>query len=85
VPVLPFTAINYVAGMSSVRFRDFVIGTAVGIVPGALAYAAVGAFGLGLGRWPLAISAVALVAAGVAGAVWSRRWEARQGRLVVGR
>jgi uncharacterized membrane protein YdjX (TVP38/TMEM64 family) len=62
VPVLPFTAINYVAGMSSVRFRDFVIGTAVGIVPGALAYAAVGAFGLGLGRWPLAISAVALVA-----------------------
>lgn len=45
VPVLPYTALNYAAGLLGVRRRDYVIGTAAGILPGALAYAAVGASG----------------------------------------
>lgn len=45
VPVLPFTALNYAMGLLGVRGRDYAMGTAVGIVPGALAYAAVGASG----------------------------------------
>lgn len=42
-PVLPFTIVNYGAGVSAVSRRDFVLGTAVGIVPGTVAYVAVGA------------------------------------------
>ncbi len=42
-PVVPFTVINYGAGVSPVSRRDFVVGTAVGIVPGTVAYVAVGA------------------------------------------
>lgn len=38
VPVAPFTVVNLVAGASKVRFRDFVIGTAIGLAPGALAF-----------------------------------------------
>lgn len=42
-PVVPFTVINYGAGVSPVSRRDFVVGTAVGIIPGTVAYVAVGA------------------------------------------
>ena len=45
LPLFPFTPTNYAAGLLGVRPRDYVLGTAVGIVPGALAYAAVGASG----------------------------------------
>ncbi len=45
VPLFPFTPINYAAGLLGIRGRDYVLGTAVGIVPGALAYASVGASG----------------------------------------
>jgi phospholipase D1/2 len=36
VPVAPFTVVNLVAGASHIRFRDFMIGTAVGMLPGLL-------------------------------------------------
>jgi uncharacterized membrane protein YdjX (TVP38/TMEM64 family) len=42
-PVLPFTVVNYAAGVSAVSRRDFLVGTAVGIVPGTVGYAALGA------------------------------------------
>jgi uncharacterized membrane protein YdjX (TVP38/TMEM64 family) len=42
-PVLPFTIVNYGAGVSAVSLRDFLLGTAVGIVPGTVGYAAIGA------------------------------------------
>ena len=42
-PVLPFTFVNYGAGVSAVSLRDFVLGTAVGVLPGTVGYAALGA------------------------------------------
>ncbi len=45
VPVLPFTAVNYGSGLSSVAFADYLAGTAVGIVPGTVAYVALGTYG----------------------------------------
>lgn len=42
IPVIPFNALNYAAGITGVRRRDYVIGTGVGIIPGAFAYAALG-------------------------------------------
>lgn len=34
VPVAPFSVVNVVAGAARVRFRDFMLGTALGMVPG---------------------------------------------------
>ncbi|MBA3745950.1 MAG: TVP38/TMEM64 family protein [Solirubrobacterales bacterium] len=42
LPVIPFNALNYAFGLSSVRRRDHAIGTAVGIVPGSVAFVALG-------------------------------------------
>ncbi len=79
IPVIPFTLINYGAGLTSVRRRDYAIGTAVGILPGSAAYVALGAFGweLGPGFW-IALAAIGVLVIGglVAGAVARRRREA---------
>ena len=34
LPVAPFTVVNVIAGASHIRFRDFVIGTLLGMLPG---------------------------------------------------
>lgn len=41
-PLVPFSALNYAAGFSSVRTRAYVIATTLGIVPGSFAYASLG-------------------------------------------
>lgn len=42
-PVLPFTILNYGAGVSSMAWRPYLLGTAVGVLPGSVGYAALGA------------------------------------------
>lgn len=42
VPVFPFFVINAVAGLSKVSLRVFTIGTFIGIIPGAMAFAWLG-------------------------------------------
>jgi uncharacterized membrane protein YdjX (TVP38/TMEM64 family) len=34
VPILPFTLVNLVAGASHLRFRDYALGTMIGMTPG---------------------------------------------------
>lgn len=75
VPLVPFIAINYASGLSAVRFRHYVLGSAIGMVPGSLAYAALGAYGTN--PWGLAAAGSALVVLVVGGTYWARRLEAR--------
>ncbi len=35
IPVLPFDAVGYVSGVSSIKFTDYLIGTLIGELPGA--------------------------------------------------
>ncbi|MFC5948278.1 TVP38/TMEM64 family protein [Pseudonocardia lutea] len=42
VPLVPFAALNYVCGLSRVRFLPYLIGTVVGIVPGTVAIVVLG-------------------------------------------
>lgn len=39
VPVAPFTVVNLVAGASHISFRDFLVGSCLGVIPGILAIA----------------------------------------------
>lgn len=72
VPVLPFTAINYGGGVTGVTLRDYVLGTALGMVPGTLAYAAIGAFGV-TRPWAVWVAAGVLVVLVVVGGKITRR------------
>ncbi len=76
VPLVPFIAINYAAGLSGVKFRHFVLGSALGMVPGSLAYAALGAYGTN--PWGLAAAGSALVVLVAGGSWWARRLDARR-------
>lgn len=81
VPVVPFTAINYTAGLTGIRFWHYTLGTALGIVPGTVAYVALGTYGTTPGSWPFLVAAGALVLLSVGGLLatrgrrWAKKWE----------
>lgn len=73
VPVVPFTAVNYAAGLTGVRTLPYLAGTALGIVPGTVAYVALGAYGTAPTSWPFLASAGALMLLCAVGLVVARR------------
>jgi len=42
IPVVPFDAVSYVAGISSIGYRDYIIGTVLGELPGAFIFTMLG-------------------------------------------
>ncbi len=73
IPLVPFNVLNYVAGASAIRTRDYVVGTAIGIVPGVIAFATLGATA-GDPSSPAFIAAAALAVCLIgAGALIARR------------
>lgn len=79
VPVVPFTAVNYAAGLTAVRIRGYALGTAVGIVPGTVAFVALGAYGSSPGSWPFVLAVLALVGLVAGGAAVAHRARRRRG------
>lgn len=76
VPVVPFTAVNYLAGVTALRLPVFLAATAVGILPATAAYVTLGAYGSEPGSWPFWVALAALAVLSVAGALvglWRRR------------
>jgi len=73
VPLFPFMAVNYAAGLSAVRQRDYLLGTAVGIVPGTVGYTALGAYGTSPLSWPFAAAVLAVVIVTVIAGYAARR------------
>jgi uncharacterized membrane protein YdjX (TVP38/TMEM64 family) len=73
IPVLPFTGINYAAGLTAVRYRDFLLGTVIGVVPGTVVYVAVGAYGTAPTSWPFAVAVGALLVLSLGGTWWAAR------------
>ena len=75
LPIIPYGIVNFAAGLTSIKFKDYFIGTLLGTLPGVLPFVMMGA-GIGeLSRGnilPL-IFAFALTGILVGGATWYRR------------
>jgi uncharacterized membrane protein YdjX (TVP38/TMEM64 family) len=46
LPIIPYGLVNFAAGLSSIRFRDYFWGTTLGTVLGVLPFVMLGTFGL---------------------------------------
>jgi uncharacterized membrane protein YdjX (TVP38/TMEM64 family) len=77
LPVMPFVAVSYGAGLTGVRFVPYLLATALGLVPSTLLQVGVGASaGFLVERataWALLLAAVLLVGVVVGSLVWRRR------------
>ena len=61
VPVVPFTALNYGSGITTLSFWRYLLATAAGIAPGTVSYVALGAYGTDPSSVPFLAAAVALL------------------------
>jgi uncharacterized membrane protein YdjX (TVP38/TMEM64 family) len=73
LPAIPFTVVNYSAGLTKLRFRDMALGTAIGSAPRTFAYVALGGSIGNLGSPESVVAIVLLVVIGLAGLVLGRR------------
>ncbi len=76
LPIIPYGLVNFAAGLTSVSFKDYLLGTVLGTVPGVLPFVMLGSSGLTALKTgdvlPL-IGALSLTAMLVGGATWYRR------------
>jgi uncharacterized membrane protein YdjX (TVP38/TMEM64 family) len=75
IPVMPYGIVNFAAGLTSIRFRDYLLGTALGTVPSVLPFVLIGsssfnAFSTG-NLWPL-LGALGLTGVLVFFSTWFR-------------
>lgn len=66
VPVVPFALVNYGCGAAMVMRRSFLLGSGLGLIPGAAGYAAIGA-GLSWPGWLPSVTVTTGVVVGVVG------------------
>jgi uncharacterized membrane protein YdjX (TVP38/TMEM64 family) len=76
VPIMPYGLVNFAAGLTSVSFKDYLLGTTLGTVPSVLPFVLLGSSGLKALRTgdvlPL-VGALALTGMLVAGSTWYRQ------------
>ena len=61
IPVVPFTVINYAAGLSPIRIWRYTYATLLGILPGTLSYILIGAYGIHPKSWQFGAGVLLLV------------------------
>lgn len=76
IPVFPFNVANYVVGVTAVDFRAYTLATALGMIPGAYAFAAIGGHVDDVTS-PGFLSAVALLVVLAIGGPLVERWVRR--------
>lgn len=76
LPIIPYGLVNFAAGLTSVSFKDYVLGTTLGTIPGVLPFVLLGSSGLKALRTgdvlPL-MGALGLTGMLVGAATWYRR------------
>ncbi|MEO9220368.1 MAG: TVP38/TMEM64 family protein [Mycobacteriaceae bacterium] len=80
VPVVPFTAVNYLSGLTALRLAPYAVGSLLGMTPATTAYAFVGAYGSSPGSWPFLAALAGLVTLASIGALLAAQHHRNTGR-----
>jgi uncharacterized membrane protein YdjX (TVP38/TMEM64 family) len=76
VPIMPYGLVNFAAGLTSVSFKDYLLGTTLGTIPGLLPFVLLGSSGLravSTGDVLPLLLALALIGILAAGSAWYRQ------------
>lgn len=84
IPLVPFNALDYAAGLSKIRLGDYALGTFLGVMPGAFAYVNLGSKLENIYSWEFVLAVILLGSLVFIQAVY-QRWSAGRpiGKLVV--
>lgn len=61
IPLIPFDIISYGAGLARIKYRDFILATLLGIIPGVLVYVNLGDKSLSIGSTDFYIALALLI------------------------
>ena len=61
IPLVPFDVLDYIAGLSKIRMRDYILGTFIGIIPGTFAYVYLGSSLIDIFSWQFAVAVGLLI------------------------
>ena len=75
LPIIPYGLVNFAAGLTSIRWRDYIVGTLLGTIPGILPFVMMGSgfTELSKGNISQLLFAFTLTGMLVGGATWYRR------------
>jgi uncharacterized membrane protein YdjX (TVP38/TMEM64 family) len=76
LPILPYGLVNFGAGLTAISYRDYIIGTALGTVPGIFPFVWLGSLGLhalSTGEILPVLFPLALIGLLVGGSTWYQR------------
>jgi uncharacterized membrane protein YdjX (TVP38/TMEM64 family) len=69
IPVVPFTLLNYAAGLTAIRLGTFASASAIGMIPGTFVYVSIGAFGVHPRTWEFWLAVTLALIMMIAGAI----------------
>lgn len=79
LPILNYDLVSYLTSMANVKFKDYAAATAIGILPGTLAYTYLGASVAHTGMKEILISSIIIITLIVLPVVTRKRWQKKLG------
>ncbi len=70
VPLFPFNALNFLLGVTQVKFKDYFFGTLVGIIPGTFVFVYFGESVRMLSFWNVSFAVLGILGLGFVGKFW---------------
>jgi uncharacterized membrane protein YdjX (TVP38/TMEM64 family) len=83
LPVIPFPVLSYACGLTAIRMRDYLVGSVVGVLPSAVAFVTIGAYGGDPGSVPFLLAVAGLAVLTIGAVVARRRRPAAEGPVAV--
>jgi uncharacterized membrane protein YdjX (TVP38/TMEM64 family) len=81
IPLVPFNVLDYVAGISKIGARDYILGTFLGIIPGTFAYVYLGSSLTHIDSWQFASAVGLLILLAIVPLLY-KRWKGQRNPIV---